>query len=547
MEKGKTRLRWVGTFVAVAVVLFCGVRAQGDEEAPVKAGKARADVIAIDTLKVFGDLEKPEVLFFHDRHTDALEKMDKDCSVCHLSESTSGKIPGTFDEAVKGIDRLSPKFKRLKDTARQEVMDVYHKFCIECHTDMAKTDQKTGPVDCGGCHKGETAVSSRQPMGFDKSLHHIHSEAEQKNCDRCHHVYDEKEKKLVSAKGQEGSCRHCHKEEREENRISMRLASHLSCIDCHREKNVGPVKCSGCHDPELQKAIEKVSPVPRMERNQPDQLLVSTGITEEDDGQLRMCPVPFDHKAHEEYNDNCRVCHHASMDPCSECHTVSGSKEGKGINLERAMHLAKSEKSCVGCHNEKKTDAKCAGCHAFMEKGRMAESSCEKCHMKPEGQQKQGWSKRLAGSEDTQAVAEKLLKSRKAVTATYGDADIPENVVIKDLAKQYDPVEFPHRKIVKALMKDISDDKLAMYFHSEAGTLCQGCHHNTPVAKNPPRCANCHGAPFDETKPFVPGLLGAYHQQCIGCHENMGMKDPTNCTDCHKDFKEKHKDYKEKM
>ena len=34
----------------------------------------RADVIAIDALTAFGDLERPEVVFLHDLHTDALEK-----------------------------------------------------------------------------------------------------------------------------------------------------------------------------------------------------------------------------------------------------------------------------------------------------------------------------------------------------------------------------------------------------------------------------------------------------------------------------------------
>lgn len=552
MEKGKTRLRWVGTFAALAVIMFCGTSVQGEEKSPDQSGKARADVISIDSLKVFGDLEKPEVMFLHDRHTEALEKMGQDCSTCHLLEDSAGDIPGTFNDAVNGIDRMSPKFKRLKDTARREVMDVYHKFCVECHTDMAKADQKTGPVDCGGCHQEAAVASVRQPSGFDNALHQIHSEAADNKCDVCHHVYDEKEKKLVSGKGQEASCRHCHKAEAEGNRVSMSTAFHQSCIGCHRNalaenKDSGPVKCSGCHTPALQEDAKAAMTVSRMDRNQPDQVFVSVGAVQEDESMLRMAPVPFDHKAHESYNDNCRTCHHAGMESCSTCHTLTGSDEGAGINLERAMHLAQSQQSCVGCHSAQTRKAECAGCHAAMGTEKMAVNSCDKCHVNSGEKQggNYGWHQRLAKADNDDAAS--LLKSRKATTATYDDKDIPEDVVIEDLAKEYEPVTFPHRKIVQSLMKNIGDDQLAMYFHGDPGTMCQGCHHNTPVTKNPPRCSNCHGAPFDETKMFVPGLMGAYHQQCIGCHTNMGMENPTNCTDCHKDFQEKHKDYKAKM
>lgn len=546
MEKGKTRLRWVGAFAALAVIMCYGVRAQGAEKSPDETGKARADVISIDSLKVFGDLEKPEVIFFHDRHTDALEAMGQDCSACHLVEDTAGNIPGTFHDAVDGIDRLSPKFKRLKDTARQEVMDVYHKFCIECHADMAKADQKTGPVDCGSCHQGDTVASSQHPVNFNKALHQLHIEAEDNRCESCHHVYDANAKKLVPGKGQEKACRHCHQAEEGGPVLSLRQASHQSCIDCHRQiiaeiANVAPVKCSGCHDPEKQKDFRTVSPVARLDRNQPDSLFVSTGLEESD--KMRMCPVPFDHKAHEGYTDNCRVCHHADMDRCSKCHTLAGSPAGGGINLETAMHDTQSQHACIGCHNEKLNDEKCAGCHAVITDEQMTMASCEKCHMKSgkQASKENGWSKSC--EKGKYQTAEEMLKSRKAVTTTYGDQDIPENVVIKGLAKKYEPVEFPHRQIVKALMKDIESDKLAAYFHSDEGTVCRGCHHNSPSSTCPPSCASCHSVTSDKTS-SVPNLLEAYHQQCIDCHANMGMKNPGNCTDCHKDFTEKHADYK---
>jgi len=130
-----------------------------------------------------------------------------------------------------------------------------------------------------------------------------------------------------------------------------------------------------------------------------------------------------------------------------------------------------------------------------------------------------------------------LLKSRNATIDTYDDEDIPENINIGELFYQYEPVEFPHRKIINKLVDNIKENKLANYFHTEKGTICQACHHNSPQAKKPPRCVTCHGKPFDEENLFRPGLKAAYHQQCIGCHTVMEIEKPraTGCTDCHKE------------
>jgi DnaJ-class molecular chaperone len=133
------------------------------------------------------------------------------------------------------------------------------------------------------------------------------------------------------------------------------------------------------------------------------------------------------------------------------------------------------------------------------------------------------------------AAAAEMLQSRTPVTETYADADIPEKVVIKEMVNKYKAVELPHRKIVQTLVKGIKDNKLANYFHAEKGTVCQGCHHNSPADKKPPRCGNCHGKPFDEKNPFRPGLMGAYHQQCMGCHAEMKLEKPAGCTECHKE------------
>lgn len=511
-------LRLKGILTIAVMISFIGIGAQGVDLPPSHPIQTRADIITIDTLRAFGDLERPPVVFLHDKHSDAMQKQQKDCQTCHLSQK----------------DQLSPKFKRFKDTKRQTVMDVYHTNCIACHKETKAAAGNSGPVECGGCHRAKAdVISLRLPMELDKSLHFRHAKANANKCELCHHEYDTKTKKLFYAKDMESTCRYCHLQKTEENRISMRLASHSSCIGCHSQrlvqnKDAGPLKCSGCHDPMERKLIEKTPDVPRMERKQPDIVFVKKDSnTKPVPADMRMNPVPFNHKKHEGYNDTCRVCHHADLNPCSKCHTLSRSKDGKFLNLADSMHQLQSRQSCLGCHASNQQDKNCAGCHATMPATRkLSSESCRTCHISP--------LPKGAASDDNK-LAVKFLDARLRVTSTFSDKDIPEKVMIKGLSKKYEPVEFPHRKIVATLMANIKDNKLTQFFHTQEGTLCQGCHHNSPASKKPPGCGSCHGEPFSKENLFKPGLMAAYHRQCIECHAVMGIEKPAgnDCIACH--------------
>ena len=94
------------------------------------------------------------------------------------------------------------------------------------------------------------------------------------------------------------------------------------------------------------------------------------------------------------------------------------------------------------------------------------------------------------------SAAQAALAGRQPILATFVEQDIPETVVMKDLADKWQPAELPHRRIVNTLMENLAENKLAGFFHRDPGTLCQGCHHNSPVSKKPPKCGNCHGQPF---------------------------------------------------
>jgi hypothetical protein len=420
-------------------------------------------------------------------------------------------------------------------------MNTYHNGCIACHGEMNLAKEKTGPTDCDDCHSGkEKYLSSRQAMGFDKSLHFAHSQNADNKCEKCHHAYNEDKKELFYDKGKEGTCRYCHEQQTRDNRISMRQASHLGCINCHLntpvKENVNPpLTCAGCHDPVEQQKIKKRSDIPRMKRNQPDIVLLKPASKSPTAAEKKntMNFVPFDHKAHEASNDNCRVCHHKSMQTCRECHTLGGSPKGalgaEAPSLETAMHKADSTRSCQGCHNAGKQDKNCAGCHAPMGLARdLQKEACLKCHMVPVED--------LTASstpEEEISLARLALQSTHRVTPIYLKDDIPEVVTIQRLSEQYEAVKFPHRQIINALMDRMKDNRLSGFFHNDQEAICQGCHHHSPAADKPPQCANCHGQQWDRNRPSMPGILGAYHLQCMGCHKKMKIEKPAECIECH--------------
>ncbi|MCK7506120.1 MAG: cytochrome c family protein [Desulfobacterales bacterium] len=251
MMKERSLFRRTGLVLTLAALMLAvailSVQGSAPSAPPADdAGKPRADIIRIDGLKQFGKLERPAVVYLHEKHTQALSKKNKDCATCHLPDKKY----------------MSTKFKRLTDASKKTVMDIYHDNCTACHRQTADAGEKAGPVVCTGCHQDRAVASSWTEIGMDKSLHYRHVKAQENKCEVCHHQYDPAAKKLVYVKGKEDDCRYCHLDKTVDNVISMRLASHAQCIDCHRKrlaenKDAGPATCGGCHDAGLQKKIAK--------------------------------------------------------------------------------------------------------------------------------------------------------------------------------------------------------------------------------------------------------------------------------------------------
>lgn len=96
-------------------------------------------------------------------------------------------------------------------------------------------------------------------------------------------------------------------------------------------------------------------------------------------------------------------------------------------------------------------------------------------------------------------------------SATHG----PDVIFLDQLVGLYEPVYFPHK-----LHADME----------KMGEGCAVCHHHNPPGRIL-ACRECHGGPSNPANLGQPGLKGAYHRQCLGCHREWSHK--TDCNVCH--------------
>ena len=516
-------------FTIIIIIALCwpfhGYTSQNQE---------RSDLIRIQLADSPKARQMPEVIFLHDRHTEAIEKPS--CKTCHLEKENNFVF----------------KFKRLADTGYKPDMKLYHEQCTGCHKDGRDKGLTAGPRtgECRKCHsKTLPYVDTAQPFGMDKSLHYRHVIADvirpvgietDGNCSACHHEYDKALKKTIYVQGKEGTCRYCHKQEKIAEARPLKAVVHEVCLNCHyklnaNEKNSGPTNCAACHESARQSSIAKLEKIPRIQRNQPDVVLLSTWLKEALESKKPsnqfVEPVAFDHLSHEKQVKNCRSCHHESMEPCTVCHTKAGTEKSKFVSLEQAMHSSDAFNSCIGCHRKSMKSADCAGCHAQMNAKQVDEIKCNYCHrvlrksLKPLPE----------NDEATARIAAMEINVRSSLRPVIANEQIPKKVTIDIMMDQYGSVTFPHRQIVKSLIKRIQNSMLAQYFHGQPTSLCLGCHHHSPSAITYPKCAGCHGTSLKTKQNGKLGLKGAYHGQCSTCHQHMGLEKPvsTDCTACH--------------
>lgn len=560
----------------------------------------RADLIMIQAMAKQTTKQAPAVQFFHDAHTEALTEQGKDCAACHIKDDSgtiSYKYMRLEDPAANQLKDLyhdnCTACHAENAKARMANPGPQIGECRKCHVEPATSTLAwvSGGMDnmlhyihwdsdliakdegkdtnCGQCH--HEYDEDKQEL--------VYIQFAEEGCRSCHSAEPKEPVKSNLAEAFHGQCVTCHLENRE----------------AQAERN-GPLDCASCHGGpqrlEMQakfadKLEEMGGILPRLPRQQPDAVLLAARLPELPEDAARptlMYPVPFNHELHEHAANTCGDCHHETLKrSCTDCHTLQGSADGGFITLERAMHAPDSTRSCVGCHNEMKADPSCAGCHAAMPRGtEPPASSCGLCHVNPQiltQQQRPVTSTEVTPSdpavdftsytemlipvprqqphapeqiserqpaaepvvipddkEGRAALAQRLIGIRPEHALLVAEEDIPDVVRIDVLANEYEPAELPHRKIVMSMMEGMRDNTLATSFHATPVTMCQGCHHNSPLSKTPPSCQTCHDERSQEGRLGRPGLLAAYHIQCMSCHAEMGLEKPaaTDCTSCHK-------------
>lgn len=92
----------------------------------------------------------------------------------------------------------------------------------------------------------------------------------------------------------------------------------------------------------------------------------------------------------------------------------------------------------------------------------------------------------------------------------------PDVVMLGQLENYYGPVPFDHKTHVRM---------------AEMSGGCTLCHHYTPQGQHYASCRSCHDAPSAVEYGARPGLKGAYHRQCLSCHQEWSHD--TGCNSCH--------------
>ncbi len=92
---------------------------------------------------------------------------------------------------------------------------------------------------------------------------------------------------------------------------------------------------------------------------------------------------------------------------------------------------------------------------------------------------------------------------------------VPDEILVNEIEYEYEGVRFSHK------------------LHAEMTAIdkgCQSCHHFQETG-GITSCKQCHAPEIADENLDQPGLKGAYHRQCLGCHQEWSHD--TQCNICH--------------
>ncbi len=142
------------------------------------------------------------------------------------------------EDQVKALELAHKKFPYVKDVLMEDLVlrqqrlramglgikDIKNSYILLDSPYVNTYEDKYGPV---------------------RFMHAKHASSLNGDCAACHH-YRPADEKADEAVG----CRSCHQEafkETEQDRVGLKAAYHIQCMDCHEKMAKGPVSCNSCH------------------------------------------------------------------------------------------------------------------------------------------------------------------------------------------------------------------------------------------------------------------------------------------------------------
>jgi len=185
-------------------------------------------------------------------------------------------------------------------------------------------------------------VAMYGPASFD---HEVHQESIE-DCTVCHHKSGDRTPR----------CKECHAEPFDPenlNKPGIAHVFHLLCISCHKEEQVGPTDCTGCHHEADISPLSVVHPLTGVEN-----------CLKCHKGQIPGVPkIPEDHAS--ATNGQCQICHKTELDEADLAtrklpHEVEGQEDclmchGEGIGGAPKVpedHAGRTNETCQLCHKQ---------------------------------------------------------------------------------------------------------------------------------------------------------------------------------------------------
>jgi len=193
----------------------------------------------------------------------------------------------------------------------------------------------------------------------------------------------------------------------------------------------------------------------------------------------------------------------SSSENAPESYTLGHlTKTYEPVTFSHGMHALLAE-DCVACHHHSQPGQtpSCNECHGTSSELKdKYHHLCIDCHKEM----------KIGPIGCTECHAKKITQKAPIKTRSK---EGPEVLTLNTLENIYEAVTFSHQ------------------MHTLVTEDCVTCHHHSQPGQTS-SCKECHGAPSDPKNLNMPGLKGAYHLQCMGCHQEMNGG-PTDCTECH--------------